>query len=102
MKTMDLDEASGYDVSTVIPYQHQMIIKLHYNQNPHLCFQVQMKLEEALGENLKPYKRYLNECMIINSRELDGASEILPHLYLGSAWNAANREELEQNGSVMS
>ncbi|XP_071790997.1 uncharacterized protein [Asterias amurensis] len=62
------------------------------------CLQVRLKLEEEIGKNLKAYRHYIDEQLIIYLRQLDSASLIFDHLYLGSEWNASHLAELEANG----
>ncbi len=47
---------------------------------------------------LKKLKHFIDEEIIIIMRQMDSASRILDHLYLGSEWNASNLEELKKNG----
>ncbi len=49
---------------------------------------------------LKKLKHFIDEEIIIIMRQMDSASMILDHLYLGSEWNASNLEELKRNGYV--
>ncbi len=50
---------------------------------------------------LKKLKHFIDEEIIIIMRQMDSASMILDHLYLGSEWNASNLEELKRNGYVL-
>ncbi|XP_077995340.1 uncharacterized protein LOC144448877 [Glandiceps talaboti] len=60
--------------------------------------QIRILLEEETEMNLKEFKSYIDEQMIIILRQMDAASEIFDHVYLGSEWNASNLEELKENG----
>lgn len=60
--------------------------------------QVRSRLEESLDMDLGEYKSFIDEEMIVILGQMDEATEIFPHVYLGSEWNASNLEELNKNG----
>ncbi|XP_070572525.1 protein phosphatase Slingshot homolog 1-like isoform X2 [Ptychodera flava] len=60
--------------------------------------QVRLLMEEEMGISLTKYKWFVDEEIIIILRQMDSASKIFDHVYLGSEWNASNLEELKQNG----
>ncbi|XP_014285480.1 protein phosphatase Slingshot [Halyomorpha halys] len=60
--------------------------------------QVRSKLEESLDVDLGEFKSFIDEEMLVILGQMDEATEIFPHVYLGSEWNASNLEELNKNG----
>ncbi|CAH1233921.1 SSH2 [Branchiostoma lanceolatum] len=60
--------------------------------------QVRQQVEKKMNTNLHDFRGYIDQEMIIILGQMDAASEIFEHLYLGSEWNASNLEELQQNG----
>uniref|UniRef100_A0AAR2KPS2 protein-serine/threonine phosphatase n=1 Tax=Pygocentrus nattereri TaxID=42514 RepID=A0AAR2KPS2_PYGNA len=59
--------------------------------------QVRSALEERIGIDMKNYKEYIDNEMMVTMAQMDKPSKILDYLYLGSEWNAANFEELQKN-----
>ncbi|KAI1888213.1 hypothetical protein AGOR_G00182700 [Albula goreensis] len=59
--------------------------------------QVRNALEESLGMDMKDYKEYIDNEMMVTMAQMDKPSKIFDYLYLGSEWNAANFEELQKN-----
>ncbi|KAG7328792.1 hypothetical protein KOW79_006966 [Hemibagrus wyckioides] len=59
--------------------------------------QVRSALEERIGLDMKNYKEYIDNEMMVTMAQMDKPSKILDYLYLGSEWNAANFEELQKN-----
>ncbi|CAF3377208.1 unnamed protein product [Rotaria socialis] len=55
------------------------------------------QLENAFQMSLSPYKQYIDDVMLQILAQMDKPTMILPHLYLGSEWNASNFEELKAN-----
>ena len=47
--------------------------------------------------SLKEYKTYIDTQMITIMGQMESASNIFEYLYLGTEWNACNKEELEKN-----
>ncbi|KAL1140645.1 hypothetical protein AAG570_000575, partial [Ranatra chinensis] len=60
--------------------------------------QVRVKLEESLDMDLGEFKSFIDQEMLVILGQMDEATEIFPHVYLGSEWNASNLEELTKNG----
>lgn len=58
------------------------------------------RLEEDLDMDLGEFKPFIDEEMLTILGQMDAATEIFDHVYLGSEWNASNHEELQKNGSV--
>ncbi|KAL6479705.1 hypothetical protein MHYP_G00107380 [Metynnis hypsauchen] len=59
--------------------------------------EVRSALEERIGIDMKNYKEYIDNEMMVTMAQMDKPSKILDYLYLGSEWNAANFEELQKN-----
>ncbi|XP_017329895.1 protein phosphatase Slingshot homolog 3 isoform X1 [Ictalurus punctatus] len=59
--------------------------------------QVRSSLEARIGLDMKNYKEYIDNEMMVTMAQMDKPSKILDYLYLGSEWNAANFEELQKN-----
>ncbi|CAF3419955.1 unnamed protein product [Rotaria socialis] len=55
------------------------------------------QLENAFEMSLSSYKQYIDDEMLQILAQMDKSTMILPHLYLGSEWNASNFEELKAN-----
>uniref|UniRef100_W5MNQ2 protein-serine/threonine phosphatase n=1 Tax=Lepisosteus oculatus TaxID=7918 RepID=W5MNQ2_LEPOC len=60
--------------------------------------QVRCALEQCLGVDMKDYKEFIDNEMMVTMAQMDKPSRIFDYLYLGSEWNAANFEELQKNG----
>lgn len=60
--------------------------------------QVRTRLEEVLDMDLGEYKPFIDQEMLVILGQMDAATEIFPHVYLGSEWNASNLDELSKNG----
>ncbi|KAF2358287.1 DEK C-terminal [Trinorchestia longiramus] len=59
---------------------------------------IRQKLEKDLAMDLFKYKSYIDQEMLTILGQMDAATEIFPHVFLGSEWNASNLEELNKNG----
>ncbi|KAK4823043.1 hypothetical protein QYF61_025382 [Mycteria americana] len=59
--------------------------------------QVREELERRTGHSLARHKDFIDNEMLLVLAQMDRPSRVFPHLYLGSEWNAANLEELQQN-----
>lgn len=59
---------------------------------------IRQRLEEELAMDLFKFKSYIDQEMLVILGQMDAATEIFPHVYLGSEWNASNLEELQKNG----
>ncbi|KHJ44199.1 dual specificity phosphatase, catalytic domain protein, partial [Trichuris suis] len=55
------------------------------------------KLEERLEMNLKEYKEFIDQEMLVILGQMDKPSQVFPYLYLGTEWNASNWDELKHN-----
>lgn len=62
------------------------------------CKEIRNELEKQLSCNLKEYKEYIDNEMLLILGQMDKASLIFDYLYLGSEWNASNLEELHNAG----
>ncbi|KAM4709984.1 protein phosphatase Slingshot homolog 1 [Discoglossus pictus] len=62
------------------------------------CKEIRNELEKKLSCNLKEYKEYIDNEMLLILGQMDKASPIFDYLYLGSEWNASNLEELHSAG----
>ncbi|KAM3867214.1 protein phosphatase Slingshot homolog 3 [Diretmus argenteus] len=58
---------------------------------------VRSALETRIGFDMRAYKEYIDNEMMVTMAQMDKPSKILDYLYLGSEWNAANFEELQKN-----
>uniref|UniRef100_A0A667WG12 protein-serine/threonine phosphatase n=1 Tax=Myripristis murdjan TaxID=586833 RepID=A0A667WG12_9TELE len=58
---------------------------------------VRAALESRIGFDMRPYKEYIDNEMMVTMAQMDKPSKILDYLFLGSEWNAANFEELQKN-----
>lgn len=56
------------------------------------------RLEETLDMDLGEYKPFIDQEMLTVLGQMDAATQIFPHVYLGSEWNASNLDELNRNG----
>ncbi|KAL4641718.1 hypothetical protein GN956_G10834 [Arapaima gigas] len=59
--------------------------------------QVRSALEKNIGVDMKDYKEFIDNEMMVAMAQMDKPSKIFDYLYLGSEWNAANFEELQKN-----
>ncbi|XP_075611573.1 protein phosphatase Slingshot homolog 3 isoform X3 [Balearica regulorum gibbericeps] len=59
--------------------------------------EVREELERCTGHSLAQHKDFIDNEMLLVLAQMDRPSRVFPHLYLGSEWNAANLEELQQN-----
>ncbi|XP_062890410.1 LOW QUALITY PROTEIN: protein phosphatase Slingshot homolog 1-like [Mobula hypostoma] len=60
--------------------------------------EIRNELEQQMNCNLKEYKGFIDNEMLIILGQMDKASLIFNHLYLGSEWNASDLEELQATG----
>lgn len=58
---------------------------------------IRSRLEEQLDMDLREFKSFIDQEMLVILGQMDEATEIFPHVYLGSEWNASNLEELNKN-----
>lgn len=59
---------------------------------------IRSRLEEDLDMDLGEFKSFIDQEMLTILGQMDAATEIFDHVYLGSEWNASNLEELQKNG----
>ena len=74
MRTLDLEEVSSKDVRDAL--QSRM---------------------DCAEDFLSKYSKFIDTEMLTVLGQMEASSRILPYLYLGSEWNAANKEELLEN-----
>eukprot|EP01134_Creolimax_fragrantissima_P002435 CFRG2435T1 len=62
------------------------------------CGEVRRELEVQFEQDLRSYKKYIDERMMVVLGQMEHSSEIFNEfLYLGTEWNASNMEELIEN-----
>ena len=60
--------------------------------------QLRLQLEEEMRLDLREYKGFLDQQMLIILGQLERPSRIHEYLYLGSEWNAADLTALQEIG----
>ncbi|XP_049619530.1 protein phosphatase Slingshot homolog 1 isoform X1 [Syngnathus scovelli] len=60
--------------------------------------QIRTELEQHMSCNLKEFKEFIDNEMLLILGQMDKATLIFDHVYLGSEWNASNLEELQETG----
>ncbi|XP_040587122.1 protein phosphatase Slingshot homolog 1 isoform X2 [Mesocricetus auratus] len=60
--------------------------------------EIRSELEKQMNCNLKEFKEFIDNEMLLILGQMDKPSLIFDHLYLGSEWNASNLEELQGSG----
>ncbi|KAK7895283.1 hypothetical protein WMY93_020608 [Mugilogobius chulae] len=60
--------------------------------------EIRNELEQHMSCNLKDYKEFIDNEMLLILGQMDKATLIFDHVYLGSEWNASNLEELRDCG----
>ncbi|XP_040028462.2 protein phosphatase Slingshot homolog 3 isoform X1 [Gasterosteus aculeatus] len=58
---------------------------------------VHSTLETRIGFDMRPFKEYIDNEILVTMAQMNKPSKIFDYLYLGSEWNAANIEELQKN-----
>uniref|UniRef100_A0AAQ6A737 protein-serine/threonine phosphatase n=1 Tax=Amphiprion ocellaris TaxID=80972 RepID=A0AAQ6A737_AMPOC len=58
---------------------------------------VHTALQSRIGFDMRSYKEYIDNEILVTMAQMDKPSKIFDYLYLGSEWNAANFEELQKN-----
>uniref|UniRef100_A0A8C5DB99 protein-serine/threonine phosphatase n=1 Tax=Gouania willdenowi TaxID=441366 RepID=A0A8C5DB99_GOUWI len=58
---------------------------------------VHSALRTRIGFDMRPYKEYIDNEILVTMAQMDKPSKIFDYLFLGSEWNAANLEELQKN-----
>ncbi|CAL1613272.1 unnamed protein product [Knipowitschia caucasica] len=61
------------------------------------CRMVHTALNTRLGFDIRPFKEYIDNEILVTMAQMDKPSQIFDYLYLGSEWNAANLEELQKS-----
>ncbi|XP_029374125.1 protein phosphatase Slingshot homolog 2 isoform X2 [Echeneis naucrates] len=62
------------------------------------CKEIRTELEMQMVCNLREFKEFIDNEMIVILGQMDSPTEIFDHVYLGSEWNASNLEELQNSG----
>ncbi|XP_029923253.1 protein phosphatase Slingshot homolog 2 isoform X2 [Myripristis murdjan] len=60
--------------------------------------EIRTELEMQMACNLREFKEFIDNEMIVILGQMDSPTEIFEHVYLGSEWNASNLEELQNSG----
>ncbi|XP_063752021.1 protein phosphatase Slingshot homolog 2b [Eleginops maclovinus] len=60
--------------------------------------EIRTELEMHMTCNLREFKEYIDNEMIVILGQMDSPTEIFDHVFLGSEWNASNLEELQKSG----
>ncbi|XP_053562113.1 protein phosphatase Slingshot homolog 2 isoform X2 [Bombina bombina] len=60
--------------------------------------EIRTELEMQMACNLREFKEFIDNEMIIILGQMDSPTEIFDHVYLGSEWNASNLEDLQNRG----
>ncbi|KAL0972742.1 hypothetical protein UPYG_G00194170 [Umbra pygmaea] len=60
--------------------------------------EIRTELEMQMVCNLREFKEFIDNEMIVILGQMDSPTEIFDHVYLGSEWNASNLEELQSSG----
>lgn len=58
--------------------------------------EIRQRVESTLKMNLSDYKSFIDHEILVILGQMDSASEIFDHLYLGTEWNAGNLDELRK------
>ncbi|XP_020779636.2 protein phosphatase Slingshot homolog 2 isoform X2 [Boleophthalmus pectinirostris] len=62
------------------------------------CKEIRTELEMQMVCNLREFKGFIDNEMIVILGQMDSPTEIFDHVFLGSEWNASNLEELQNSG----
>ncbi|XP_063306089.1 protein phosphatase Slingshot homolog 2 isoform X2 [Pelobates fuscus] len=60
--------------------------------------QIRTELEMQMVCNLREFKEFIDNEMIVILGQMDSPTEIFDHVFLGSEWNASNLEDLQNRG----
>uniref|UniRef100_A0A087XUT4 protein-serine/threonine phosphatase n=1 Tax=Poecilia formosa TaxID=48698 RepID=A0A087XUT4_POEFO len=60
--------------------------------------EIRTELEMQMACNLREFKEFIDNEMIVILGQMDSPTEIFDHVFLGSEWNASNLEELQNSG----
>uniref|UniRef100_A0A8I6APG2 protein-serine/threonine phosphatase n=1 Tax=Rattus norvegicus TaxID=10116 RepID=A0A8I6APG2_RAT len=61
-------------------------------------FQIRTELEMQMVCNLREFKEFIDNEMIVILGQMDSPTQIFEHVFLGSEWNASNLEDLQNRG----
>ncbi|XP_019952782.2 protein phosphatase Slingshot homolog 2b isoform X2 [Paralichthys olivaceus] len=62
------------------------------------CKEIRTELEMHMTCNLREFKEFIDNEMIVILGQMDSPTEIFDYVFLGSEWNASNLEELQNSG----
>ncbi|XP_061658644.1 protein phosphatase Slingshot homolog 2b isoform X2 [Syngnathoides biaculeatus] len=62
------------------------------------CKEIRTELEMHMTCNLREFKEFIDNEMIVILGQMDSPTQIFEHVFLGSEWNASNLEELQKSG----
>ncbi|XP_061905105.1 protein phosphatase Slingshot homolog 2b [Entelurus aequoreus] len=62
------------------------------------CKEIRTELEMNMTCNLREFKEFIDNEMIVILGQMDSPTQIFDHVFLGSEWNASNLEELQDSG----
>ncbi|KAM9846791.1 protein phosphatase Slingshot homolog 2b [Aulostomus maculatus] len=62
------------------------------------CKEIRTELEMHMTCNLREFKEFIDNEMIVILGQMDSPTEIFDHVFLGSEWNASNLDELQKSG----
>ncbi|XP_062872791.1 protein phosphatase Slingshot homolog 2 [Trichomycterus rosablanca] len=60
--------------------------------------EIRSELEMQMVCNLREFKEFIDNEMIVILGQMDSPTEIFDHVFLGSEWNASNLDELQSSG----
>ncbi|XP_045427000.1 protein phosphatase Slingshot homolog 2 isoform X5 [Pipistrellus kuhlii] len=60
--------------------------------------EIRTELEMQMVCNLREFKEYIDNEMIVILGQMDSPTQIFEHVFLGSEWNASNLEDLQNRG----
>ncbi|XP_075450346.1 protein phosphatase Slingshot homolog 2 isoform X3 [Ascaphus truei] len=60
--------------------------------------EIRTELEMQMACNLREFKEFIDNEMIVILGQMDSPTQIFDHVYLGSEWNASNLEDLQNRG----
>ncbi|XP_023615295.1 protein phosphatase Slingshot homolog 2 isoform X7 [Myotis lucifugus] len=72
------------------------ITSKEYNMSS--LFQIRTELEMQMVCNLREFKEFIDNEMIVILGQMDSPTQIFEHVFLGSEWNASNLEDLQNRG----
>nr|XP_008118545.1 PREDICTED: protein phosphatase Slingshot homolog 2 isoform X1 [Anolis carolinensis] len=60
--------------------------------------EIRTELEMQMACNLREFKEFIDNEMIVILGQMDSPTQIFDHVFLGSEWNASNLEDLQNRG----